>query len=48
MKFIEKLKKRPVAINTAEANDQHYEVPTEFFLKVCKRSSLISFLHAVK
>lgn len=30
-KFVEKLKRMPVAINTDEANEQHYELPTEFF-----------------
>lgn len=32
--YIEDLKKQPIAINTAEANDQHYELPTEFFRQV--------------
>lgn len=27
------LRKSPVAINTADANEQHYEVPSEFYLK---------------
>ena len=31
-KFIRKLKSAPVAINTEDANEQHYEVPTDFFL----------------
>ncbi len=31
MKLIEKLKQSPVAINTADANAQHYEVPANFF-----------------
>lgn len=30
-KFIADLKKSPIAIKTGEANEQHYEVPTEFF-----------------
>lgn len=34
MKLIEKLKSAPIAINTNEANAQHYEVPAEFFLLV--------------
>ncbi len=34
LRFIEKLKKSPLAVQTRSANDQHYEVPTEFFLKV--------------
>lgn len=32
--LIEKLKGEPVAVDTAAANEQHYEVPTRFFLKV--------------
>eukprot|EP00794_Sanderia_malayensis_P016987 gene16987-18699_t len=32
-KFIKSLKQAPVAINTAEANEQHYEVPTDFYLQ---------------
>jgi cyclopropane-fatty-acyl-phospholipid synthase len=31
MRFVEQLKSSPVAINTREANEQHYELPTEFF-----------------
>ncbi len=31
IKFINKLKASPIAVNTKEANEQHYEVPTEFF-----------------
>jgi cyclopropane-fatty-acyl-phospholipid synthase len=34
MELVNRLKASPVAINTAEANQQHYEVPTEFYLKV--------------
>lgn len=30
--YVEMLKKSPVAIATDSANEQHYEVPTEFFL----------------
>lgn len=29
--FVEELKRSPIAIKTAAANEQHYEVPTEFF-----------------
>ena len=29
--YIEKLKASPIAINTSDANEQHYEVPTEFY-----------------
>ena len=32
--YIEDLKKQPIAINTGDANDQHYEIPTEFFQQV--------------
>ncbi|CAG9467064.1 unnamed protein product [Pedinophyceae sp. YPF-701] len=32
--FVEELKSLPVAINTADANEQHYELPTEYFLAV--------------
>ncbi|MCW3070567.1 MAG: class SAM-dependent methyltransferase [Bacteroidetes bacterium] len=31
MTLIEELKASPIAINTAEANEQHYEVPTKFY-----------------
>ena len=31
MQFIERLKASPIAINTSEANAQHYEVPTRFY-----------------
>lgn len=34
MSLIEELKNSPIAINTADANEQHYEVPTEFY-KYC-------------
>ena len=29
--FVDQMRKRPVAEHTAEANDQHYEIPSEFF-----------------
>ncbi len=29
--FIEELKRSPIAVKTASANEQHYEVPTDFF-----------------
>ena len=32
MAFVEQLKQSPIAINTSDANNQHYQVPTEFFL----------------
>ncbi len=32
--FIEELKRSPIALSTKDANEQHYEVPTEFFLAV--------------
>ena len=31
MKLIEELKASPIAIDTAAANEQHYEVPTQFY-----------------
>ncbi len=31
MELIEFLKSSPIAVNTKEANEQHYELPTEFF-----------------
>jgi cyclopropane-fatty-acyl-phospholipid synthase len=31
MSFIENLKYSPIAVNTADANEQHYEVPTPFY-----------------
>jgi cyclopropane-fatty-acyl-phospholipid synthase len=34
MDFIRKLEQSPVAIETAAANEQHYEVPTEFYTRV--------------
>jgi len=34
MKLIDELKASPIAINTAEANEQHYEVPADFFTLV--------------
>lgn len=32
--FVEKLKNSPVAIETAKANEQHYEVPSAFYVEV--------------
>lgn len=34
MKLVEELKNSPIAVETKAANEQHYEVPTEFF-KYC-------------
>ncbi len=34
MDLVRTLRESPIAINTAEANEQHYEVPTEFYLQV--------------
>ncbi|MBE9462955.1 SAM-dependent methyltransferase [Dyadobacter subterraneus] len=31
LNFVEKLKTFPIAVNTADANEQHYEVPTPFY-----------------
>ena len=39
MKLIAELKESPIAINTVEANEQHYEVPTAFY-KFCLGSNL--------
>ena len=36
MKFVRKLSQAPVAIETDAANEQHYEVPTEFFTTVSR------------
>jgi cyclopropane-fatty-acyl-phospholipid synthase len=37
MRFVAELRTSPIAINTREANEQHYEVPTEFYLRVLGR-----------
>jgi cyclopropane-fatty-acyl-phospholipid synthase len=37
MDLVRALRESPIAINTAEANEQHYEVPTEFYLQVLGR-----------
>ena len=34
LEIIEEFKNSPIAIETDLANDQHYQVPSEFFLKV--------------
>ena len=34
LKFVEKLRTSPVAVETERANEQHYEVPTDFFRTV--------------
>ncbi len=34
MDLVRQLRASPIAINTAEANEQHYEVPTDFYLQV--------------
>ncbi|MFM1885645.1 MAG: Cyclopropane-fatty-acyl-phospholipid synthase [Pseudomonadota bacterium] len=36
-RFIDQLRHSPVAIHTAEANQQHYELPTAFFQRVMGR-----------
>jgi len=33
-RYVEELKASPIAVNTPDANRQHYEVPVEFFLRV--------------
>jgi cyclopropane-fatty-acyl-phospholipid synthase len=38
MEFIRKLAQGPVAIETAAANEQHYEVPTGFYTRVLGRN----------
>lgn len=38
MKLIDELKSSPIAVNTLNANQQHYEVPTEFFKTVLGRN----------
>ena len=35
--LLARLQASPIAINTADANEQHYEVPTEFFTRVLGR-----------
>lgn len=37
MAMVMKLRESPIAIHTAEANVQHYEVPTDFYLKTLGR-----------
>ncbi|GLC36220.1 hypothetical protein PLESTB_001367300 [Pleodorina starrii] len=37
--FVDELKQMPIAINTAEANEQHYEIPTPYYL-LCLGSHL--------
>ena len=34
LKFVEKLRTSPVAVETERANERHYEVPTDFFRTV--------------
>ena len=34
MEYVDGLRQQPIAINTADANQQHYELPTEFFVEV--------------
>src|SRR6187402_1629132 len=37
--FVEQLRQSPIAVETAAANEQHYEVPTEFY-KLCLGKNL--------
>ncbi|MGA0000604.1 MAG: SAM-dependent methyltransferase [Steroidobacteraceae bacterium] len=37
MALIQRLRESPIAINTADANEQHYEVPTAFYQRVLGR-----------
>ncbi|RYG28788.1 MAG: SAM-dependent methyltransferase, partial [Chitinophagaceae bacterium] len=39
MRLVDELKNSPIAINTSDANEQHYELPTEFF-KFCLGKNL--------
>lgn len=32
--FVEELRKSPIAVETGKANEQHYELPSDYFLKV--------------
>ena len=45
-KFIQRLRDSPVAIDTDKANEQHYEVPTEFFLTVSQHCYNICIMHS--
>jgi cyclopropane-fatty-acyl-phospholipid synthase len=38
MRFVEQLRSSPIAIATREANEQHYELPCEFFTQVLGRN----------
>lgn len=49
--FMKELRLSPVAIHTEDANTQHYEVPTEFFLRVlgpCRKYSACLWDGAVR
>lgn len=37
MALLQRLRESPIAINTADANEQHYEVPTAFYQRVLGR-----------
>jgi cyclopropane-fatty-acyl-phospholipid synthase len=45
MQFVEELRRSPVAIATREANEQHYELPCEFFELVLGRHLKYSSCH---
>ena len=45
LELIDELKKSPVAIDTDKANDQHYMVPPEFFVKSLGRNLKYSCCH---
>ena len=36
-KFVEEMNRSPIAIETRKANEQHYELPADFFVKVLGR-----------
>ena len=40
--FIAEMRRSPIAIKTEKANEQHYEVPSDFFLEVLGRYSKYS------
>ena len=47
-KFLQRLRESPVAIDTDKANEQHYEVPSEFFLTVRNVMTLLHLLLSLK
>ena len=45
MRFIADLKAGPIAMHTRAANEQHYELPSEFFVEVLGRHLKYSCCH---